>query len=231
MDPVTASLAAIQARITQAEKTYSRPPGSVTLLAVSKTQPADAVRSACDGGQRAFGENHLQDALTKITAIRDIPLEWHFIGPVQSNKTRQIAENFSWVHSLDRLRVASRLNDQRPPSLPPLNVCIQVNVSDESSKSGVQPKEVEELAARIAELDRLALRGLMAIPAPTEGFEAQRASLRPLKALFDSLCAAGFPLDTLSMGMTDDLEAAVAEGSTMVRIGTAIFGARRQVVR
>lgn len=201
---------------------------SITLLAVSKTVPAERVREAVDAGQTAFGENYVQEALAKLDALADLRerLEWHLIGPLQSNKTREVAERFDWVHGVDRLRIAERLASQRPASLPPLNVCLQVNISGEASKSGVPSAEVPTLARQVAALPRLRLRGLMAIPEPADGDAAQRAPHRALRALHDALRADGLPLDTLSMGMSADLEAAVAEGSTMLRIGTAIFGAR-----
>jgi pyridoxal phosphate enzyme (YggS family) len=219
-------LAAVRARIAAAEQAAGRPAGSVALLAVSKTQPAEALRTAFAAGQRAFGENYVQEALAKQEALRELPIEWHFIGPVQGNKTKSIAENFDWVHSIDRLKIAQRLSDQRPASAVPLSVCLQVNVSGEASKAGVAPEAAAELARQIAALPRLRLRGLMAIPAPAENPEQQRQPLHQLQELYATLKASGLALDTLSMGMSDDLEAAVAEGSTLVRIGTAIFGAR-----
>jgi len=227
MNQVTASLKAINARIAEAEARFGRAPGAVTLLAVSKTQPPEAVEEAARAGQQAFGENHLQDAMTKLGPLAELDLEWHFIGPMQSNKTRPIAERFDWVHSVDRLRVAERLSAQRGSDRAPLSVCLQVNVSAETSKSGVSPANVSALAADVAALPNLTLRGLMAIPAPVDGFESQRKALRPLVEIYERLRAEGHPLDTLSMGMTDDLEAAIAEGATIVRIGTAVFGPRR----
>jgi pyridoxal phosphate enzyme (YggS family) len=200
------------------------------LLAVSKTFGADAVIAAADAGQRAFGENYLQEALDKIAVVRqlrpDLLLEWHFIGPIQSNKTRQIAEHFDWVHSVEREKIAQRLSDQRPAALPPLNICLQVNISGEASKSGVAPDEVLALAHAVAALPRLRLRGLMAIPEPAADFEQQRLPLRRLRELAATLQRAGVAIDTLSMGMSADMAAAVAEGATIVRVGTAIFGAR-----
>ena len=200
----------------------------VTLLAVSKTQPAQAVREALAAGQHAFGENYVQEALDKIGELAQerSHLQWHLIGPLQSNKTRPVAEAFDWVHSVDRLKIAQRLAEQRPPGLPPLQLCLQVNVSGEASKSGLAPSEVPEVARAVAALPRVRLRGLMSIPAPAQGFEAQRAPHRALRELLAALNAQGLALDTLSMGMSDDLEAAVAEGATMVRVGTAVFGAR-----
>lgn len=202
---------------------------SVTLLAVSKTFGADAVRQAHAAGQRAFGENYVQEALDKIAALADLrpQLEWHLIGPLQSNKTRVVAEAFDWVHTVDRLKVAQRLSQQRPASMPPLNVCLQVNVSGEASKSGVAPAELPALAAEVARLPGLRLRGLMSIPEPVEGFEAQRRPHRELRGLWQSLRDDGLALDTLSMGMSADVEAAIMEGATIVRVGSAIFGARR----
>ncbi len=226
MDNVGSNLQAVRNAIAQAARTAQRCAEDVALLAVSKTFPAAAVRAAFHAGQRAFGESYLQEALDKISALRDLPLEWHFIGPIQSNKTRAIAENFSWVHGVDRLKIAERLSAQRPQTLPPLNVCIQVNVSGESSKSGVSPGEVAELAHAVARLPQLRLRGLMAIPAPAEGLAAQRAPFARLRQLLQELNAQGLKLDTLSMGMSQDMEAAILEGATIVRVGTAIFGER-----
>lgn len=216
----------VRDQIAAAETQYGRVPGSVKLLAVSKRKPAQAVLSAYDAGQTAFGENHLQEAVAKIETLRGVELDWHFIGPIQSNKTRPIAQHFDWAHSIDRLKVAKRLNEQRAPEIPPLNVCIQVNVSDESTKSGVALGEVSALAKAIADMPRLRLRGLMTIPRPEESFEAQRIPFKALKDAMTSLNDTGHTMDTLSMGMTDDMEAAIAEGSTLVRIGTAIFGSR-----
>lgn len=196
------------------------------LLAVSKTWPADSVREAAAAGQRAFGENYVQEGVAKVEALAGLGLEWHFIGPLQSNKTRLVANSFAWVHSIDRLKIAERLSEQRDVHLPPLEVCIQVNVSGEASKSGVAPAELPELARAVAALPRLRLRGLMAIPEPTSDVALQRARFASLRQLREQLNAGGLPLDTLSMGMSDDLEAAIAEGSTMVRVGTAIFGGR-----
>jgi PLP dependent protein len=222
------NLAAVQQRIALAAQLASRDPRSVTLLAVSKTFPAEDVRAAHAAGQHAFGENYVQEALTKIETLADLraSLEWHFIGPLQSNKTRPVAENFDWVHSVDRLKIAQRLAEQRPAHLPPLNVCLQVNVSGEASKAGVTPAEAAETAHAIAALPQLRLRGLMSIPEPAETIDAQRAPHRQLRELFEQLRADGLELDTLSMGMSSDLEAAVLEGATIVRVGTAIFGAR-----
>lgn len=236
---ISDNLQAVQARIEAACVKAQRRVHDVTLLAVSKTFGANAVQAAFDAGQTAFGENYIQEAVEKITALRHLPITWHCIGPVQSNKTRLVAENFDWVHSVDRLKIAERLNEQRPAHLPPLQVCIQINIDGEASKSGVAPDEVAALAAQVALLPRLELRGLMCIPENTINLIAVYASFTRARALFDHINASKLPispkinpqvnfltLDTLSMGMTADLEAAVACGSTMVRVGTAIFGAR-----
>lgn len=213
-------------RIARAAEAVGRDPAGVRLLAVSKTWPADSVREAAAAGQRAFGENYVQEGVAKVEALAGLGLEWHFIGPLQSNKTRLVANSFAWVHSIDRLKIAERLSEQRDVHLPPLDVCIQVNVSGEASKSGVAPDDLPELARAVAALPRLRLRGLMAIPEPTSDVALQRARFASLRQLRDQLNAGGLQLDTLSMGMSDDLEAAIAEGSTMVRVGTAIFGGR-----
>ncbi|TAJ82020.1 MAG: YggS family pyridoxal phosphate-dependent enzyme [Gallionellaceae bacterium] len=226
MTAIVSNLQAIRRSVTQASHAAARDAAGITLLAVSKTFPADAVREAHTAGQRAFGENYVQEALQKIAALRDLPLEWHFIGPIQSNKTRIIAENFSWVHSVDRLKIAQRLSEQRPPLLPPLNICLQVNVSGEDSKSGVALEEAEALALQVAGLPHLRLRGLMAIPAPADDPAAQRLPFAQMRALLQQLNSRGLQLDTLSMGMSHDYAAAIAEGATIVRVGTAIFGAR-----
>jgi pyridoxal phosphate enzyme (YggS family) len=228
MESIPQALAHTQERISRACEACGRPPMGVQLLAVSKTQPWQAVAQAARAGQRAFGENYVQEALDKMAALADLrpALEWHLIGPLQSNKTRTVAEAFDWVHSVDRLKIAQRLSDQRPPGLPPLNICLQVNISGEASKSGLSPEELPYVARAAAALPRLRLRGLMAIPEPAQGFDAQRAPHRALRLLQQQLQAQGLELDTLSIGMSDDLEAAVAEGSTMVRVGTAVFGAR-----
>lgn len=223
------SLASARERLRRALEDAGRSPTSATLLAVSKTKPAEMLREAWQHGQREFGENYLQEALDKQAALEDLDgIVWHFIGPLQSNKTRAVAEQFAWVHSVDRLKIAKRLSEQRPAVLPPLNVCLQVNISHEATKSGVLPEDALALAQEIAALPGLALRGLMAIPAPAETLEAQRQPLAALRQLLEELQAAlpEAPLDTLSMGMSDDLEAAVLEGATLVRLGTAIFGAR-----
>ncbi len=213
-------------RIARAAEAAGRDAAEVRLLAVSKTWPADSVREAVAAGQRAFGENYVQEGAEKVDALAGLGLEWHFIGPLQSNKTRLVANRFAWVHSIDRLKIAERLSAQRDAHLPPLEVCIQVNVSGEASKSGVAPAELPALAQAVAGLPRLRLRGLMAIPEPTSDVAVQRARFAALRELRDQLNAGGLALDTLSMGMSDDLEAAIAEGSTMVRVGTAIFGSR-----
>lgn len=216
----------MQGRIRVAAKAAGRCPDEVRLVAVSKTFPVEAVREAHLAGQDAFGENYLQEALSKIEALRDLPLEWHFIGPIQSNKTRSIGQNFSWVHSVDQLKIARRLSDARPIDLPPLQICIQVNVSGEASKSGCDPARLSELAAAVSRLPCLRLRGLMAIPEPTDDVAVQQQRFAALRHMKDQLVDAGLQLDTLSMGMSDDLEAAISQGSTMVRVGQAIFGAR-----
>jgi pyridoxal phosphate enzyme (YggS family) len=218
----------VRSRIVTACTAAGRDPASVRLLAVSKTFPAEAVREACSAGQIAFGENYVQEGVAKIEALADLRgrLEWHCIGPLQSNKTRPVAAHFDWVHSIDRLKIAERLSEQRPPELPPLQVCLQVNVDGGANKSGVPPEEAVALARAVAALPRLRLRGLMAIPEPAPDFEAQRALFLRAAAVFEEMRAAGLELDTLSLGMSADLEAAIAAGSTMVRIGTAIFGAR-----
>lgn len=221
-----ARLHAVLQRIAGAAAAAGRDPAAVRLLAVSKTFDAAAVRALAAAGQRAFGENYLQEALEKQARLAELALEWHFIGPVQSNKTRAIAEHFAWVHSVDRLKVAERLSAQRPDSLPPLMVCIEVNVSGEASKGGVAPTELPEFAAAVSELPRLRLRGLMAIPAPTADAGLQRAAFRQVREAYEGLRAAGHALDTLSMGMSADLEAAILEGATIVRVGTALFGER-----
>lgn len=224
--PISVRLKTVTGRINAAIAGVSRESDSVTLIAVSKTRTADELRALAAAGVRRFGENYLQEALDKMAELSDLPLEWHFIGPIQSNKTRSIAEHFDWVHSVDRLKVAQRLSEQRPPTMPPLDICLQVNISAEASKSGVTPDELPELARQIARLPRLRLRGLMAIPEPAETFEAQRRPFRALRLAMEKLNAEGMALDTLSMGMSDDLEAAIAEGATLVRIGSALFGPR-----
>jgi pyridoxal phosphate enzyme (YggS family) len=230
MSSISHNLQAVRERIGAAAHAVSRDVQEISLLAVSKTFGPEAVIEAAQLGQRAFGENYLQEALDKMAVVRamrpDLLLEWHFIGPIQSNKTRPIAEHFDWVHSIEREKIAQRLSQQRPAHLPPLNVCLQINISGEASKSGATLEEAERLARAVAGMPRLRLRGLMAIPEPAEDFERQRAPFRRLRELFDRLRAQGLALDTLSMGMSADLAAAIAEGATMVRIGTAIFGQR-----
>ena len=219
-------LHAVLGRIRAAEQRFQRPPGSVRLLAVGKTQPAAAIAALAAAGQRDFGENYFQEALDKMTELATLELEWHFIGPMQANKTRGIAEHFAWVHSVDRLKIAERLSAQRPDYLPPLNVCLQVNIDREPTKHGLDEAELAEVAHAVATLPRLRLRGLMAIPAPAAEFTAQRRPFAQLRKLRERLADAGLVLDTLSAGMSDDLEAAIAEGATLVRIGTALFGSR-----
>ncbi|WP_028622955.1 YggS family pyridoxal phosphate-dependent enzyme [Pseudomonas sp. Ant30-3] len=223
MSTIADNIAQVTSRIHAAVLAAHRDAHSVQLLAVSKTKPAEALREACAAGIRNFGENYLQEALSKQLELADLPLIWHFIGPTQSNKTRAIAEHFAWVHSVDRLKIAQRLSEQRPTDLPPLNICIQVNVSGEASKSGCTPADLPALAKAISELPRLTLRGLMAIPEPTEDRAAQDAAFAAVQSLQASL---NLPLDTLSMGMSHDLESAIAMGATWVRVGTALFGAR-----
>ena len=226
MTTISANLQAVLDRIDAAARNVGRDPAEVTLLAVSKTWPANDVREAAMAGQRSFGENYVQEGVTKALELASLRLEWHFIGPLQSNKTRLVAETFDWVHSVDRLKIAQRLSEQRPATRAPLQVCLQVNVSGEDSKSGVTLAEAPSLAKQMAELPGLRLRGLMAIPAPSEDYSVQCQAFRRLRELFEQLKDDGLPLDTLSMGMSHDLEAAIAEGATLVRVGTAIFGER-----
>ncbi|MBZ9665619.1 YggS family pyridoxal phosphate-dependent enzyme [Pseudomonas sp. LMG 31766] len=223
MSTIAENIAKVGARIREAAQASQHNLADIGLLAVSKTKPAAAIREAYAAGLRDFGENYLQEALGKQVELNDLPLIWHFIGPIQSNKTRPIAEHFDWVHSVDRLKIAQRLSEQRPAHLPPLNICLQVNVSAEDSKSGCSPETLPELAKAVAALPNLRLRGLMAIPEPTDDVAAQHAAFAHLRQLRDDLA---LNLDTLSMGMSHDLEAAIAEGATWVRIGTALFGAR-----
>lgn len=227
MTTIAANLQAIKQRIATACAIAGRAPDEVTLLAVSKSWPAERLIEAARSGQRAFGENYLQEAEVKITALGRLKLEWHFIGPLQSNKSRAVAEKFDWLHTLDRLKLAERLSTQRPTSLPPLQTCIQVNVSGEQSKSGCAPEEVATLAQAVAKLPGLKLRGLMAIPESSENSELLSSRFAMLRQLRDQLNNDGFALDTLSMGMSHDLEAAILEGATIVRVGTAIFGERK----
>jgi len=226
MTTISERLQAIQQRIADAAQASKRAPESITLVAVSKTHPAAMLREAFAASQQVFGESYLQEALDKMAALADLPLQWHYIGPIQSNKTRPIAENFAWVHGVDRLKIAQRLSEARPDNLPPLNICLQVNVSGEASKSGCAPEEVAALAQEVVKLPKLALRGLMAIPEPTDDVALQHKQFGLLRTLFESLKSDGLPLDTLSMGMSHDYPAAIKEGATIVRVGTAIFGAR-----
>jgi len=217
----------VRDRVLRPLREAGRPDDSVRVLAVSKSFPPEAIRALHGLGQRAFGENYLQEAVAKMDALADLPdVEWHLIGPIQSNKTGAAAERFDWVHTVDRERIADRLSASRPPGKPPLNVCVQVNISGESTKSGVPPEDALALARAVAALPRLNLRGLMGIAEPTPVMASRRGQFRILKALFESCRAAGLPVDTLSMGMSDDLEAAIAEGATIVRIGSALFGPR-----
>ena len=226
MSTIEKNIAKVAARIREAAQAVERDPASVGLLAVSKTQLAAAIREAAEAGMRDFGENYLQEALQKKQELQDLDINWHFIGAIQSNKTRLIAQNFNWVHTIDRLKIAQRLSEPRAPEQTPLNICIQVNTSGENSKSGVSIEATFELAKQISRLPQLHLRGLMTIPAAINDFEQQRQPFRLLRELKDEIQSQGIELDTLSMGMSNDMEAAIAEGSTIVRIGTAIFGAR-----
>ena len=223
---VASNLTAVTDRIRVAEHQAHRTPQSVTLLAVSKTKPAALIEAASAGGQRCFGENYAQEAVEKAEALKHLNLEWHFIGPIQSNKTRGLATHMDWIHTVEREKIARRLNDQRPDDMAPLNICLQVNISGEASKAGILSTEVLTLADAISALPKLRLRGLMAIPAPSEGIDAQRRPFKALKDIWDELKGTYPELDTLSMGMSGDLEAAVLEGATIVRIGTDVFGAR-----
>jgi pyridoxal phosphate enzyme (YggS family) len=229
MQNITNSVNKVRQKIADIALNCNRDPNSVTLLAVSKTKPPAAIRSAFHAGQRCFGENYLQEALAKMIALADLDIEWHFIGPLQSNKTQSVAENFAWVHSVDRLKTARRLNDQRPPNLPPLNVCLQVNIDKEESKSGIAPSELIDLAQHIVTLPNIRLRGLMTIPTRHQDPTKQRTPFVKLQLLLKQLqdMLPNYPgIDTLSMGMSRDMETAIAEGATIVRIGTDIFGAR-----
>jgi hypothetical protein len=235
MTSISANLQAVKSRIVEACAAAGRDPGQVALLAVSKTWPVEAIRRAAQCGQRAFGENYVQEALAKVDALADLDLEWHFIGPLQSNKTRPVAENFAWVHGIDRLKLAERLSAQRSVGLPPLQVCVQVNISGEASKSGCTVEEAPALCRAVAALPKLRLRGLMAIPEPTREKSAVPTGhfiavrhLEQLRDLRDRLNEEGLGLDTLSMGMSSDLEEAITAGATIVRVGTAIFGERRK---
>ncbi len=226
MTMIASNLQLLRARMMRACTQAGRAPRSVSLLAVSKTFGADAVRQAYAAGQTAFGENYIQEAVDKMASLHDLPLQWHCIGPIQSNKSRLVAQHFDWVHTIDRLKIAQRLSEQRPAELPPLQVCIQVNVDGGPTKSGVVPDDALALARAVAALPQLQLRGLMCIPEPAPDFVAACAVFTRARGLLDAINAAGVPLDTLSMGMSADLEAAVASGSTLVRVGSAIFGAR-----
>jgi len=230
MSTIAANLQAVEATITAATEAAKRPRSGVQLLAVSKTFPMEAVLEAIAAGQRAFGENYLQEGVEKIAAVAraqpDADIEWHFIGPIQSNKTRPIATSFAWVHTVDRVKIAQRLSEQRPPEMGPLNICLQVNISGEATKSGATPAELPALARQVASLPNLRLRGLMAIPEAQSDPALQRAAFSKLRALADSLRADGLDIDTLSMGMSGDMEAAILEGATIVRVGSAIFGSR-----
>ncbi len=228
MTTISTNLQAVKRRIIGACSAASRDPDDIALLAVSKTFPAGALRAAHAAGQSRFGESYVQEALPKQAALADLELEWHFIGPLQSNKTRLVAEHFAWVHSVERLRIAERLAAQRPAGLPPLNVCVQVNVSGEASKRGCTPAEAPDLCRAVAQLPNLRLRGLMAIPEPTAESALARRQFGVLRELRDRLNTEGLTLDTLSMGMSHDLEDAIMAGATIVRVGTAIFGERRQ---
>jgi len=226
MTTIASNLQAVRAAVAETAIAAGRTADEICLLAVSKTFPAAAIREAYQAGLTHFAESYVQEALAKITALQDLAIEWHFIGPVQSNKTRAIAENFAWVHSVDRLKVAERLSAQRPAHLPPLQLCLQVNISDEGSKSGVAPDEALGLANAIGSLPNMSLRGLMTVPAPSDDIAVQRAAFASLRTLYDQINRQGFQLDTLSMGMSHDFASAIAEGSNMVRIGSAIFGKR-----
>jgi len=229
MRSIPENLQAVMQRVAGAARAAGRDPGSVALLAVSKTHAPALIEQAFGAGQRAFGENYVQEAVEKMDALPRLPIEWHLVGPLQSNKTRLVAERFQWVHTLEREKIARRLCEQRPPAMPPLEVLVQVNVSGETSKSGVAPREAAALAQAVAVLPRLRLRGLMTVAEPTDDERVQRARFRELRELYESLKRSGLTLDTLSMGMSADMDAAIAEGSTMVRIGTAIFGQRQRV--
>lgn len=226
MSAIQSRLESVRQQIRQVAQHYQHDADTVQLLAVSKTRPAEDILLAVEAGQRRFGESYIQEALEKIAQLRELDLEWHFIGRIQGNKTRAIAENFDWVHSIDSARHMRRLNDQRPEQLPPLKICLQIKIDEEATKAGISPAEARELIAEISGYPRLSLQGLMTLPAPAEQLQAQRRPFRQLRLLRDELATPTLPLQTLSMGMTDDLEAAIAEGSTLVRIGTAIFGPR-----
>lgn len=227
MSTIAENIQQLRERIDDGAQLYQRNPAQINLLAVSKTKPASAIAAAHAAGQQDFGENYLQEALSKQSELTHLDLNWHFIGPIQSNKTKQLAENFAWVHCVDRFKIAERLARQRPTHLPPLNICLQVNISGEDTKSGCTPEQLPQLVSEVAQLERLRLRGLMVIPQPSPDFEQQRAAFRQTRLLLEQLNQQlATPMDSLSMGMSDDLEAAIAEGATWVRIGSAIFGAR-----
>lgn len=230
MSTIAENIKQLRDRIDASAQQWQRPVQDIGILAVSKTHPASAIAAAHAAGLHDFGENYLQEALEKQAELEHLPLAWHFIGPIQSNKTKQLAENFAWVHSVDRLKIAQRLSRQRPATMTPLNVCIQVNISREASKSGCTPEELPELAMQVSGLENLRLRGLMVIPQPQSGFEQQRQAFRHTRELLEQLNRhLPKPMDSLSMGMSDDMEAAIAEGSTIIRVGTAIFGQRQQL--
>ena len=226
MQDITANLEMVRNRIIAAELRYHRQPGSVKLLAVSKTRSETEIRTALACGQLDFGENYLQEAAAKMADLAEPRICWHFIGPIQANKTRSIAEKFAWVHSIDRIKIARRLNEMRPDGLPDLNVCIELNIDNEPAKSGILPPQLLDFAAEFRNFPRLKLRGLMAMPKPSNDFERQRDAFHRLYEYYRQLQSEDFPVDTLSMGTSNDMEAAIAEGSTIVRIGTAIFGPR-----
>ena len=226
MRNIAKSLESLKQRIDRAERRYGRESGAVTVLAVSKTRPVQDIITAAEHGQRDFGENYVQEAIAKITSLNHHGLVWHFIGPVQSNKTSTIAEYFDWVHSIDRIKIIKRLNDARPDNLVPINLCVQINISKEQNKSGISPDELEQLLAECADFSRVRIRGLMTLPKPCDDFEQQRMQFNELKKLFEKINMNCGQYDTLSMGTSNDFEAAIAEGSTIVRTGTAIFGAR-----
>lgn len=226
MEALIQQLQQVNERLAEAEKRFARVPGSVHLLAVSKTHPAEKIRALINAGQLVIGESYLQEALPKVDQLSDVNPEWHFIGPIQSNKTKDIAKNFSWIHTVDRIKIAQRLNSQRPEHMGKLNVCLQVNISDEPSKAGIPLTELPELAEQVMSLKNVSLRGLMAIPVRSQNFETQRESFHDLRLALESLNQTGMQLDTLSMGMSNDMEAAIAEGATIIRIGTALFGTR-----
>ncbi len=231
MTTIASNLQAVRESIAASAASIGRNADEIALLAVSKTFPVEAIREAFSAGQRRFAESYVQEALPKIETLKGLGIEWHFIGPIQANKTRPIAQNFAWVHSVDRLKIAERLSDQRPAGMPPLQVCLQVNISGEASKSGAAPNEVLEFAKGMAMLPNLSLRGLMAVPAPGNDKASQRAAFAELRRLYEMLKGEGLSLDTLSMGMSDDYPSAIAEGATIVRIGSAIFGRRNYMER